>query len=171
MSNERLDNLIVEVSRRMQFNLEAYGTVWTGENDDTRFIVQPLLDEIERLRREIGGLIRERGQLAAEVDRVRDARSEDAGWVQTRHGRARAIIGEPFGPGVDPAGPSYTASDAERLRAEAAACSSQGEDHEAGEPPKSALHEAVDKARSIDPIAFIDAYNELARVRDAREET
>lgn len=45
-----LDDLVREVSRRIQFNIEAYGKAWTGEDDDTRFIVGPLLDEIKRLR-------------------------------------------------------------------------------------------------------------------------
>ena len=45
-----VDALVREVSSRLQWNLDAYGKVWTGEDEDTRFIVGPLLDEIRRLR-------------------------------------------------------------------------------------------------------------------------
>jgi hypothetical protein len=49
-SASSLDELIGEVSKRLQFNLDAYGKVWTGEHEDTAFICRPILDEIVRLR-------------------------------------------------------------------------------------------------------------------------
>jgi hypothetical protein len=49
MTGETPD-LIREVSGHLQFNLDAYGKVWTGEDEDTAFICRPLLKEIERLR-------------------------------------------------------------------------------------------------------------------------
>jgi len=50
MMEKDLDTLVREVSDRIQWNIDAYGKAWTGEDDDTRFIVGPLLDEIRRLR-------------------------------------------------------------------------------------------------------------------------
>jgi hypothetical protein len=40
-----------EVHSRLAFNTEAYGKAWTGEEEDTKFIVRPLLDEIDRLQK------------------------------------------------------------------------------------------------------------------------
>lgn len=46
LGHDPVERAIAECHRRLEFNVAAYGKAWTGEGDDTRFIVAPLADEL-----------------------------------------------------------------------------------------------------------------------------
>lgn len=39
-----VEKAMLACDRRLGYNVSAYGTPWTGETEDTEFIVQPLVD-------------------------------------------------------------------------------------------------------------------------------
>ena len=92
-SPERIDGLVREVNDRIQWNIDAYGKAWTGEDEDTRFIVGPLLDEIRRL---LGRLSRcpsperDTEKLVEALFEAKGAIPSDRGELHRRLGRVLA---------------------------------------------------------------------------------
>lgn len=79
-----VERAIAECDRRLQHNVAAYGKAWTGETDDTRFIVAPLADAY----RGAVDLLREYLRLRA------DGRYEDDPAWETLDDAARTITTE-----------------------------------------------------------------------------
>lgn len=67
-----VEDAVTEVHRRLEFNVAAYGTAWTGEGEDTKWIVQPLTDQ---LRGAVEALERV-GKLAEWIERDRHERDK-----------------------------------------------------------------------------------------------